>query len=613
MTSPRHKHSRKKTLGVGALAAAAVAAGLVAVPQLASASEVRIHDIQGSTRLSPYAGQAVSSIPGIVTGVRTSGTKGFWIQDDTPDDDPATSEGIFVFTSSTPTVAVGDSVQVSGTVTEYYPGGKTAGGQSVTEISKPTVTVVSSGNAVPAAVVLTAKSVPDDYTPQGDPAADNSIEGVTLQPKKYALDFYESLEGMNVRVADTRVVGATDAYAELWVTTKPKQNPTKRGGTVYSSYEDQNSGRLQIQSLIPTATQAFPTANVGDVLTGTTEGPLDFNQFGGYTLAARTLGTLQDKGLTAETTRKQKSRELAIATYNVENLDPSDGDAKFARLAEGVVANLASPDIVALEEIQDNNGATDDGTVAADKTVQKFIDAIVAAGGPAYDWRSIDPANDTDGGEPGGNIRQVFLFNPERVSFTDRAGGDATTAVGVQKIGGKAALTVSPGRIAPADEAWTTSRKPLVGEFSFRGKPVVVVANHFDSKGGDYALTSRYQPVPRSSEVQRIKQATLVNAFVKEVQAVQKDADVVVLGDINDSEFSPAGKTLTAGHALKDLYFSLKPSERYSYVYQGNSQVLDHILISPSLGNPDYDVVHVNAEFADQASDHDPQVVRLRP
>ena len=128
-----------------------------------------------------------------------------------------------------------------------------------------------------------------------------------------------------------------------------------------------------------------------------------------------------------------------MATYNVENLDPSDPQEKFDALAKAVVDNLSSPDILALEEIQDNNGAKNDGTVAADETVKKFTDAIVAAGGPAYEWRSVDPENNKDGGEPGGNIRQVFLFNPERVSFTDRAGGDATTATGVVRERGHGA------------------------------------------------------------------------------------------------------------------------------------------------------------------------------
>jgi predicted extracellular nuclease len=54
----------------------------------------------------------------------------------------------------------------------------------------------------------------------------------------------------------------------------------------------------------------------------------------------------------------------------------------------------------------------------------------------------------------------------------------------------------------------------------------------------------------------------------------------------------------------------LPRDERYSYVFEGNSQALDHVLTSGRMF-PDYDIVHVNAEFHAQASDHDPQVVRL--
>lgn len=219
------------------------------------------------------------------------------------------------------------------------------------------------------------------------------------------------------------------------------------------------------------ATADFPVANVGDELAGTTAGPLDYNQYGGYTLVASQLGTLEKGDLQRETTRKQSRSELAVATYNVQNLDPGDGT--FAAHAAAIVNNLQSPDIVSLEEIQDNNGAKDDGTVAADQTVNKLIDAIVAAGGPKYDWRSIDPVNDKDGGEPGGNIRQVFLFNPERVSFTDRAGGDSTTAVGVTKVHGKAQLTASPAASTrptrpgrPAASRWPASSSSVAGRSS---------------------------------------------------------------------------------------------------------------------------------------------------
>ncbi|MEV6782777.1 endonuclease/exonuclease/phosphatase family protein [Streptomyces sp. NPDC051098] len=605
-----------RTAAVAALVASALAAGLLAgsSASAAAAAETRIHDIQGSTRISPLVGQQVTEVAGIVTGVRTYGSsRGFWFQDPQADKNPATSEGIFVYTGSTPTVKVGDSVLVSGTVGEFVPGGTSSGNQSLTQISRPTITVVSADNPLPAPVTISGSAVPTAYTPAGDPANGGSINALPLKPRTYALDYYESLEGTNVRVGTSRVVGATDAYAELWVTVKPFENITASGGTRYGSYTSQNAGRLQIQSLTPTAEQPFPKANVGDVLAGRTEGPLDFNQFGGYTLTARTLGTVVDRGLEAEETRPQRRGELAVATYNVENLDPSDPQEKFDALAKAVVENLSSPDILALEEIQDNNGAKNDGTVAADQTVKKFTDAIAAAGGPAYEWRGVDPQNNKDGGEPGGNIRQVFLFNPERVSFTDRAGGDSTTATGVVEERGRAALTLSPGRIDPANTAWEASRKPLAGEFTFRGRTVFVIANHFGSKGGDEALTAHRQPPNRSSEVKRLQQAQAVNTFVKEILEADRHADVLVLGDINDFEFSATTKALTDGGALYPAIKSLPRPERYTYVFQGNSQVLDQILTSPSIDDFEYDSVHINAEFADQNSDHDPQVLRFRP
>ncbi|WP_326792916.1 lamin tail domain-containing protein [Streptomyces sp. NBC_00841] len=565
---------------------------------------VRVHDIQGTTRVSPLNGQSVTGVPGIVTGVRTTGSRGFWIQDATPDADARTSEGVFVYTGSTaPSVAVGDSVLVSGKVDEYYPSTTT---QSITEITAPRVTVLSSGNALPAPVVLDATSVPDAYVPS---AGGGSVDALALDPATYALDLYESLEGARVQIADTRVTGATTAYDEVWVTVKPNENPTRRGGTLYSSYTDQNTGRIKVMSL--DTTRPFPVANVGDELSGTTTGVMDYASFGGYNLQATELGTLTDHHLRREVTRKQRDKELAVATYNVENLDALDEQAKFDTLAAGVAVNLSSPDIVSLEEIQDDNGAVNDGTVGSEATLKRFTDAIVAAGGPQYAWRYIAPVDGKDGGEPGGNIRNVFLFNPERVDFVDRAGGDATTPVTAVKTKKGVTLSASPGRIAPTNDAWADSRKPLVGEFRFHGKPVFVIGNHFTSKGGDQPLHGRYQEPKRSSETKRVKQATEVNTFVTSLLAADKSARVITLGDLNDFAFSPTMDALTDGQVLKPLITTLPEEEQYSYVYEGNSQTLDHILTSPGVYRFDYDVVHINAEFADQASDHDPQIVRV--
>jgi predicted extracellular nuclease len=193
------------------------------------------------------------------------------------------------------------------------------------------------------------------------------------------------------------------------------------------------------------------------------------------------------------------------------------------------------------------------------------------------------------------------------------AGGDATTPVTPVRENGKVALSANPGRIDPANPAWEDSRKPLAAQFTFRGESVFVVANHFNSKGGDQGLDSRFQPPARTSETQRTAQAAAVNTWVKSLLALDPRAKVVVAGDINDFDFSPALEALTEDGALTDLVTRLPRGRRYGYVYNGNSQVLDHILTSRGIRNADYDIVHINAEFADQASDHDPQVLRIRP
>ncbi len=582
---------------------------------------LRIHDIQDSSWLAAHNGEQVTNVPGVVTGIRTAGSsRGYWIQDPDPDASPATSEGIFVFTSS-PGVAVGDSVLVSGTVRDFYPLSSgdsvaTTSNLSVTEIGTPTVIVRSHANPLPAPEVIGPGTAPDVYAPDLNGA---NIESTPITPSRSALDFWESREGMRVEVDDARVVGPSNRFGEQFITTKPAQATTYRGGTEILAENAIPSGRVEV---VP-ADGTNPGVDVGDVFSGATVGPVDYSQFGGYLIAATTLGTPQHNHLPPVTATAQSAKQLAVATYNVENLAPGDSAAKYARLAEGVVANLSKPDVVALEEVQDNSGATDDGTVAADQTLTKLTDAIVAAGGPRYRWREIDPVDDKDGGQPGGNIRVVFLFDPSRVSFVDRGSSSAnrsTTGTAVVKSHGEPALTLSPGRIDPANPVWTTSRKPLAGEFEFRGRKVFVIANHFDSKGGDQNADGRFQFPAQSSAVQRAGQAQVVHDFVGRILDVDRKADVVVLGDLNDFQFSPSLAALRTGTAdgsgpsiLTDLISTLPKDQQYTYVFNGVSQVLDHILVTRGLGAVQYQVVHVNAEYHDQVSDHDPQVVRVKP
>ncbi|MFI2612965.1 lamin tail domain-containing protein [Kitasatospora sp. NPDC018619] len=566
----------------------------------------RIHDIQGAARTSPLAGGAVSAVPGVVTAV---GPNGFWYQDPQPDNDPATSEGVYVYTAGAPSVAVGDSVTVSATVTQYRPGG--TGGTtnlSITELTAPTVTVVAHNVPLPAATVVgQGGRIPPSAVISSVTSGDVETAG-NFQPATDGLDFWESLEGMRVEIDNAAVVGPTNKYGELPVVPPGSGTRTSRGGILLQA-NDGNPERVVLgKALAPT-----PTANVGDTLTGATVGVLDY-AFGNFTLQVTSTPTVTPGGTAPETTAAPTAGQLAVATFNVENLAPSDPQSKFDGLAAGIVTNLRAPDLVALEEIQDNSGATDDGTVSATQTLAKLTAAITAAGGPAYSYREIDPVDGQDGGQPGGNIRQVFLFRTDRgLSFTDRPGAGSTTADSVVNAGGTPQLAYSPGRIDPTNPAFSSSRKPLAGEFRWNGKPVFVIANHFNSKGGDQPLFGRYQQPARPSESQRHDQATVVKNFTDQILAVDPNASVVVLGDLNDFEFSQTADILTAGGSLVDLPRTLPLPERYTYVYQGNSQVLDHILISGALAatSYSYDIVHINSEFSTQLSDHDPQVVRL--
>ncbi|MGW7449664.1 lamin tail domain-containing protein [Kitasatospora sp. NPDC054795] len=566
----------------------------------------RIHDIQGAARVSPLAGSAVSAVPGVVTAV---GPNGFWYQDPQPDNDPGTSEGIYVYTSGAPSVAVGDSVTVSATVSQFRPGG--TGGTtnlSITELTAPAVTVVAHNAPLPAATLVgQGGRVPPSAVISGVTSGDVETAG-NYQPATDGLDFWESLEGMRVEIDDAAVVGPTNKYGELSVVPQGSGTRTNRGGILLQA-NDGNPERVVLgKALAPT-----PTANVGDTLTGATVGVLDY-AFGNFTLQVTATPTVTPGTTTPEVTAAPTAGQLAVATFNVENLAPSDPQSKFDGLAAGIVTNLRSPDLVALEEIQDNSGATSDGTVSATQTLAKLTAAVTAAGGPSYSYREIDPVDGQDGGQPGGNIRQVFLYRTDRgLSFTDRPGAGSTTADSVVNAGGTPQLAYSPGRIDPANAAFNSSRKPLAGEFRWNGKPVFVIANHFNSKGGDQPLFGRYQQPAHPSESQRHDQATVVKDFTDRILAVDPKASVIVLGDLNDFEFSQTADILTAGGSLTDLPRTLPLPERYTYVYEGNSQVLDHILISGALAATaySYDIVHINSEFSTQLSDHDPQVVRI--
>jgi predicted extracellular nuclease len=593
-------------------AAVGLVAWLLAVPA-ASAQEVvvaQIHDLQGAAHLSPFSGQDVSGVEGVVTVERSSS---FWMQDPTPDSDEATSEGVLVFGSGVGAlVNVGDHVSVSGRVLEFRPGGETTDNLTTTEITTPglSVAVLSSGNPLPAPTVIGAGGrVPPSTVIEDDATGSVETSGI-FDPGADGIDFYESLEGMRVQVNQALAVGPRNGFGEIPVVGDQSALAgvdSVRGGILVRP-DDFNPERVILDdTLLPT-----PVVNVGDGFTAPVVGVMDYS-FSNFKLNITAPLARVDGGLQREATRAPRDQELVVGTYNVENLDPGDGGA-FARHAGLIVDHLRSPDLLAIEEIQDNDGATNTSVTDASVSWRLLIEAIGAAGGPAYQYRQIDPVDDQDGGEPGGNIRVGFLFRTDRgLSFIDRPGGTSTTATTVVDHPSGPRLSFNPGRVDPQDPAFADTRKSLAGEFRLHGKKVFVIANHFSSKTADDPLFGRVQPPVRASELARHGQAQAVNDFVDELVAADPQANVIVLGDINDFEFSKTVELLE-GRVLTSLMDTLPKPERYSYVFEGNSQVLDQILVSNTLLRSfpvDYDPVHVNAEFADQASDHDPQVARL--
>ena len=573
-----------------------------------SVAGLAVHDIQGSAHLSPYADRRVLDVPGLVTA--RSGN-GFWMQSTSPDASDATSEGIFVFRGN---AQVGDSVTVTGDVSEFRPGGGSSTNLTTTEIVSLAVNVVSSGNALPEPVDIGTDRVPPTDVIDDDATGSVETSG-SFDATTDGIDFYESMEGMRVSVTDPEVVGPTASFEEIPVVVGGAEPRTTRGGIVVSP-GDFNPERVTLDDGQNTAAIQMPAADTGDSLSGTVTGVLDYS-FANFKLLVDSAPTVLQTGPARETTTPALDDELAMASYNVENLSPADSQAKFDTLAAQIVGNLASPDLLTLEEVQDNSGPTNDGVVAADETLRLLTEAITRAGGPTYQWRQINPVNNAEGGQPGGNIRVAFLFRTDRgLKFVDR--GTPSSTEGTQVFTddkGQAHLTRSPGRIDPQSDAWDSSRVPLAGEFKWHGETIFAVATHFASKGGDDPLFGRWQPGIRRSEVQRHAQAGEVRAFSDDLLTTNSDARLAIGGDINDFDFSETVDILVGdgATALTDLPRTLPLAERYTYVFEGNSQVLDHILLSAAWSDRvrGYDVVHVNAEYADQASDHDPQVVRL--
>jgi predicted extracellular nuclease len=562
-----------------------------------------IAEIQGVSHFSPFEGESVVGVQGVVTALRGDG---YYIQSLVPDNELASSEGLLIFTKTPPRVKVGDLVSVSGNIVEFYASGSESGYLPITELVQSEYEILESELTLPEPTVIGLGG----RMPPSQIIDNDSLE--RFDPNEDGIDFYESMESMLVQINNAVAVGSSSAYKEIPVVADNGDNAglLSAAGTLVIQKDDFNPERI----LLDDSLRPLPLVITGDYSIDPIIGIMDYT-FGAFKLQPLKKPTFSPGGLSPEIADPATDDELSIATFNVENLDPLDSPERFDLLAIQIVDHLQSPDLITLVEVQDNNGAGMTNEVDASLTYQMIIDAVLTAGGPTYEFRDIPPQHNQDGGEAGGNIRVGFLFRTDRgLTFVDRPGGDATTAVQWFQDASGVHLSYSPGRIDPQNPAFLESRKPLAGEFIFRGQTIFVVANHFNSKGGDTALFGEFQPPLLTSEFQRIRQAQVLHNFVSELLTMDPQANIVITGDLNDFQFS-APLTTLLGNELTNLVTVLPAEEQYTYVYEGNAQALDHVMASANMFRylNNVDIVHINAPFTDttRLGDHDPVLVRF--
>jgi hypothetical protein len=243
---------------------------------------------------------------------------------------------------------------------------------------------------------------------------------------------------------------------------------------------------------------------------------------------------------------------------------------------------------------QDNDGAERTPVVAADRTLQLLANEIAAAGGPQYAFLDLPPQRDADGGQPGGNIRVAYLFDPARAPLA---------AASARRI-------VDPN--TSDGDAFESTRKPLLASFDTASGRVTLINLHLSSRGGGDPAFGAVQPPAIAGAEPRSAQSAVVAQEVDTLLAADAEAKIVVLGDFNAFYFEPPLTELEGDGRLSNLHRTLLEDEHYTYVFEGQGQALDHALVSEAARDGAALLIrHINAGRRGQASDHDPYIVAL--
>ena len=407
------------------------------------------------------------------------------------------------------------------------------------------------------------------------------------------IDFWESLEGMRVTVDTPLVVSNTSEFGETDIVASLGVGATgvnERGGITISE-GDYNPEKIQLDDRFGGLTGYDPDHSIGDQLASVT-GIINYS-FEHYELLAtrrsrpRSTSTLGDNDTCCAATPTTCRSPPTISKISI----PATAD-KFDLLADDIVYSLGAPDIIGVQEIQDANGA-------------------------GNGRRPVGP-----GHRAGADRRDLRQERHPLHLCRDRARRRP-----IRPAASRAATSATAISTRPTASAWSTGSlehgrrsglrhdaPPLVATWSFNGQQVTTINVHFTSRGGSDPLLGATQPPADAGDAARIAQAAAVGDYVNDHLAGDPGQNFAVLGDWNGFYFEEQHTQLTDGGVFTNLAGLLPEEERYSYLFDGNSQLLDNILVTGGLvAGARYDAVHINAEFTGvRPTDHDPQVALLR-
>ncbi|HEX2731183.1 MAG TPA: ExeM/NucH family extracellular endonuclease [Polyangiaceae bacterium] len=557
-----------------------------------------IHDVEGSSSASPLVGSTVT-IEGVVVGdfQGSTGLSGFFVQEEDSqiDDNPLTSEAIFVFDGAG-AVAVhsGDVVRVTGQVREYF---------NLTELSGPTsVNVCAAGASVtPSEVVL----------PAPDATYLERFEGMLV-------DFAQPLTA-----SDTYNLGR---YGEVTLSSGGRLQVSTHvaaPGAPANAVEEANLRRsVQLDdgsNIENPATSPYlapdGTLRVGDTVTGL-RGVLGY-AFDVYEIHPTQAPTFQRDN--PRPALPAAGSGLRIASFNVLNY--------FTTLDTG------SPVCGPLHTL-DCRGANSAAEFQRQRT--KILAAMTTINADIYGLMELENNTDASLTDLVSGLNGIFGSGTYDFVHTGTIGTDAIKVGLIYKT---STVTLESPSYAILDSTYDpsfidTRNRPVLAQ-TFRqlatGEVITIAVNHLKSKGSACTGDPDVGDGQGNCNQTRTAAALAELGWLDTHPTGSSDSDVLVMGDMNAyAKEDPIAAFIGGG--LVDLMATRIGGSAYSYVFNGESGYLDHALASPSLAAKVSSVTewHINAdeprildynqEFnppalyqpdAFRASDHDPFVIDI--